>query len=248
MAGERYYLTEADRNFLNALHRMFGHMLTPASTSKANLPEFPGQSQDVYIALVAETIPAATNNAGDDIPARVEGDKPGSAMCDIYHIINGELKLMGLQKRVHNLGDDDIESGWISVKKTKSGDWLADTGGGAACEGRNEQWILYLQGPPDDGSLSFPLIINGANFTITIPYNSTASEVETLLEAHPQVASGDVIVSGGPLPTASIIIEWTNNLADGLIPVPSVSIIGLIGSGLGATLIRTERGFPNDFS
>lgn len=212
MAGERYYLTEADRNFLNALHRTFGHMLTPASTSKANLPEFPGQSQDVYIALVPEAgIPGVTNNAGDGPPDYAEDDKPGSAILDIYHLVGGELKLIGLQKEVFNLQTGTIEQGWISVKKTKSGHWIADTGG--SCADRNETWMIGFKGIPDAGTFAIELEVNSVIEDITIGYDMTASEVKDAFAVHSEIEPADIETEGGPLPYSTVNVRFIGDLA-----------------------------------
>lgn len=49
--------------------------------------------------------------------------------------------------------------------------------------------------------------------TAAIPWDATAAQVTTALEALASVEVGDVIVTGGPLNVADIVIEWAQNLA-----------------------------------
>lgn len=91
---------------------------------------------EVYIALVpAAGIPgldSATSGSGSDNPP-TEGDRPGSASCNIYKIIDGQLRpIPGLTRTVYNLSESTIDSDWITVQREKFGTWLASVGGGGS--------------------------------------------------------------------------------------------------------------------
>lgn len=93
-------------------------------------------SPEVYIALPPDSgipgLDSAASGSGSDNPP-TEGDRPGSAICSIYRIINGELRpIPGLTKRVYNLSETAIESDWITVHREKTGIWLASVGGGSS--------------------------------------------------------------------------------------------------------------------
>lgn len=110
----------------------------------ANRPSSIGQylagddsmAPEVYIALppsggipALDSITAGTSS--DNPPA--EGDRPGHAVCTIYQIVNGELKLMsGLTKTVYNLSESEIAQDWILIQRDKGGRWVAVQGGSGA--------------------------------------------------------------------------------------------------------------------
>lgn len=91
------------------------------------------QSALHYIAYApASGIPAlaAESQAGTGTVIGPGGDLPGSALCDIYKIVNGVLVGAGFQKRVWNLTDSDIAGTWLTVTKDPFGSWIANVGGG----------------------------------------------------------------------------------------------------------------------
>lgn len=63
--------------------------------------------------------------------------------------------------------------------------------------------------------------VSGGTFTMTysaqttgnIPYNATADDVYGFLTALSNIASTDIIVTGGPLPSTAITVEFTGTLA-----------------------------------
>lgn len=57
------------------------------------------------------------------------GDVPGSALCDIYKIVNGVLRSAGFQKRVYNLQSSDVAGTWVFISREKFGRWIVQTGG-----------------------------------------------------------------------------------------------------------------------
>jgi len=82
------------------------------------------QSPETYIAYP---------QTADGIPA-MSGTTPGSALCDIYRVIesNGVKvlnKLPGLSRLVYNTSTADISQQYITVQRDKFGTWLALVGG-----------------------------------------------------------------------------------------------------------------------
>lgn len=132
--ADAYYLTQKDRDILDKLSNMFFGQPTPNGPYDPE-PRIP-ESSDIYIALVPEDgIPAATANDGESTPDLTVDDKPGSANCKIFRVIDGELKYCGMEKRIYNISSTDIAEGWISVKRDKYGTWLADNPGGNFLQG-----------------------------------------------------------------------------------------------------------------
>lgn len=72
-------------------------------------------------------------------------------------------------------------------------------------------------------TLSFSLTsVTGGGFTLSfkgqrtltqIPYNATAAQVQAALEGLSTIGAGNVICTGGPLPTSSVVITFQNALA-----------------------------------
>ena len=239
--ADAYYLTNKDRYLLNKLHVIFSGHVTP--NRHYSPEEFVPKGPDVYIALVPEEgIPAATDNAGTGVPSFIAGDKPGSLDCDIYRIINGELKLAGPTQTVYNLTSSDIEEGWIAVQRDKFGNWLADVGGGS-CPTRNEKWMIQLVGATSD-DFDISLTINGVTETITIAYNATAAQVKTAFETHSELVSTDLETEGGPLPNTSVNVEFVGTQAGkSIIPISITNNLG--GTGAKPEIYRWIPGFPD---
>lgn len=122
--AERFYLNADDAAILREMVRWYrqskvSFALTPSNLNLAQTPS-------VYIAKVPV----------DGIPALEEEgtgtglDSPGKVECDIYRIIDDELHDMGITRDVYNLSTSVIDAPYVLVTKTKSGDWVASTGGG----------------------------------------------------------------------------------------------------------------------
>ena len=73
-------------------------------------------------------------------------------------------------------------------------------------------WVLTYQGIP----------------TSAIPYNATHSAIQTILETHPYIGSGNVEVSGGLLGVNSIRIEFVGSLAHQNLSEMSLQFGGLL--------------------
>ena len=73
-------------------------------------------------------------------------------------------------------------------------------------------WVLTYQGIP----------------TSDIPYNATHSAIQTILETHPYIGSGNVEVSGGLLGVNPILIEFVGSLAHQNLSEMSLQFGGLL--------------------
>lgn len=106
------------------------------STNRPNTQFLDGDDSmapEVYIALPPSGgIPAldsiTVGTSSDNPPA--EGDRPGHAVCNIYQIVDGELKLIsGITRTVYNLSESEIAQDWILIQRDKFGRWLPSQGG-----------------------------------------------------------------------------------------------------------------------
>lgn len=141
MAQEIYGLTLGDVNFLKMLKRAHegGRQNPPSSRLGNDIFDEPPQAPETYIALVPEDgIPAAegdpdfitgTGTGTDLVLDYRQGDRPGSATCQIYRIINGVLESCDFTKLVWNLSGSAITQKWMTVVRDKFGNWLAQVGG-----------------------------------------------------------------------------------------------------------------------
>lgn len=133
-------------------------------------------------------------------------------------------------------GDEWVVIEWLD------GGWEIDTSFGG-CPSQNAIHDITLFGSPTGGTFDIDLTVNGSEETLTFNYDDTAAEVETELETHTEIASGDVDVTGGPFPNATIRIEFVSNLAETAIALPLAdwgSITG--GSGVGVICAAAQLG------
>ena len=95
----------------------------------------------------------------------------------------------------------------------------------------------------DTGTVSggtFSLTFNGYT-TAVLPYNATAVQISTALQALPNIGIGGVVCTGGPLPGTPVVITFAGLLANqpqNLIAVTSF----LTGSSPVATMAHTTTG------
>ncbi len=68
---------------------------------------------------------------------------------------------------------------------------------------------LMIYGQPTGGT--FTLNFNGST-TSSLNYNATAAQVQTALQALASIGSGNLLASGGPLPTLPIFLTWSGAL------------------------------------
>lgn len=68
--------------------------------------------------------------------------------------------------------------------------------------------------------------------TAALPISATAAQVQTALEALNSIAPGDVMVTGGPLPGAPIVIDFAGKYDSRTIDSGKINAIQLVPSGL----------------
>lgn len=71
--------------------------------------------------------------------------------------------------------------------------------------------------------------------TASLAYNITASALEDALELLPNVDPGDVLCSGGPLPTTPIVVTFAGQFAGDNVPTMVTVSTGLTGGTYGVT-------------
>ena len=76
---------------------------------------------------------------------------------------------------------------------------------------QNEKQTITITGTPTGGT--FTLTYSGQT-TAAIAYNASATDIQTALEALSNIASGDVACTGGALPGAAVVVEFTGDLAN----------------------------------
>lgn len=74
----------------------------------------------------------------------------------------------------------------------------------------NEEQAITKSGTVTAGTFT---ITYSAQTTAAIDFDATAAEIQTALEALSNIAPGDVVVSGGPISTAPIVIVFQGTLA-----------------------------------
>lgn len=75
--------------------------------------------------------------------------------------------------------------------------------------GQNEKQRITTTGSPTGGTFT---LTYSSQTTSSIAYNASAGTIQTALEALSNIAPGDVVVTGGPLP-AQVSVEFTGTLA-----------------------------------
>lgn len=105
-------------------------------------------------------------------------------------------------------------------------------------------------GPVTGGSVKIRLHKNGYELvTAALPYNATAANVKTALEALPGIGAGNVTVSGGPLPTAAVRFTFNPALFTSWSQVVFVDLVSaavtLTGSGSWRCLAPVGLPYPS---
>lgn len=122
--------------------------------------EHPGS--EIYVACTPSTgLPALTQDVGTSTSTTScgEGDKPGSATCKIFRLIQGSsgyllYEVSQLTRVVYNLSANAIGAHeWILVAKDKFGHWYAVTPGGCGLQYRTicDTGYLFRQVSEDCG-------------------------------------------------------------------------------------------------
>jgi hypothetical protein len=93
--------------------------------------------------------------------------------------------------------------------------------------GSNEVQRITITGTPTGGTFT---LTYSAQTTSAIPYNATAAQVQTALEALSNIGVGDVVVTGGPLPATAVTITFV-----GLLGATDAAAITATGTFTGGT-------------
>lgn len=116
-------------------------------------------------------------------------------------------------------------------------------GGGGECSPQNAILDYTIFGSPTGGTFSVEQTINAVTETLTFGWNFTAAQVQTEYETHSQVAVGDVSVSNGPFPNATVRVEFIGNLENTDIEIPVTDFALLTGgSGVGVIVALAQLG------
>ncbi|MHC4733562.1 MAG: flagellar hook-basal body complex protein [Planctomycetota bacterium] len=111
--------------------------------------------------------------------------------------------------------------------------WLNTNEGTAAV---NEEQRITITGTPTGGTFT---LTYGGQTTAAIPYNATAAQVDSALEALSTIGVGDVTCTGGGLPGTAVDVEFTGALAGQDVALLTVDDSGLTG-GISPTGTITE--------
>lgn len=128
-------LTNDDFALLREMLRAFRDGRLGGSRGDRSHLDIDYMAPEVYIAKVPDAgIPGLT--PASETGTATDQDHPGYAECDIYRIleVNGSPSLVevgGFNKRVYNLSEDTIDADvrWITVLRSKFGQWLAAVSG-----------------------------------------------------------------------------------------------------------------------
>lgn len=111
------------------------------------------------------------------------------------------------------------------------------------CPTQNEIIQFAILGKPTSGTFEFTQEIGGTPDSVTIQCTAHSSEVQTSLEGHSEIAAGQVICAGGPLPNATVTIEYTSDLGGINHDIPNFNWTNLAGgTGVGMYAIVVQQG------
>ncbi|MFJ3043612.1 hypothetical protein [Streptomyces tendae] len=101
---------------------------------------------------------------------------------------------------------------------------------------RSEVQTVTITGGPTGGT--YTLTFSGQT-TAAIPYNATAAQVKTALEALSNVNAGDVAVSGGPHPGTAVVVTFGGQYLGEDVAQMTASGTGLTGGTTPAVAVAT---------
>ena len=101
-----------------------------------------------------------------------------------------------------------INEGWDSTKIAEA--YASGSGKFYTSNTDNEEQQVSITGTPTEGNFR---LTYDSQTTANITYDSTASALETALEALSNIGSGNVSCTGGPLPGTAITCEFVGDLA-----------------------------------
>jgi hypothetical protein len=130
-----------------------------------------------------------------------------------------------------------LDARWDDDRKL----WVASAGD--PCDPQNAILDIAVFGNPTGGTFTVPLDVNGVPENIVFVYNSTSAQALTALLGHAGISAGDVTVTAGPFPTATMRIEFTGDLANTDIAIPTANWNLLTGgAGKGVVISLSQLG------
>jgi hypothetical protein len=115
----------------------------------------------------------------------------------------------------------------------------------------NTNGTVYYGGPPSQTIMTygqptggtFTLTYNG-NTTTGLPYNASASQVQTALQALGNIGTNNVTCSGGPFPSYPIFISWAGTLVTSWSPYAITVTPSLTGDSAATIYQSTPPALP----
>lgn len=102
---------------------------------------------------------------------------------------------------------------------------------------------LSINGTPTSGTFALSF---GGQTTSAIPFNATAAQTESALQAMSSIGAGNVTCSGGPLPASSVLITFAGTMAFRAQPLISVGANGLNAGATPAVTQATAGALVSD--
>jgi hypothetical protein len=120
----------------------------------------------------------------------------------------------------------------------------AIAGSGGGCESQDTIWDFSIFGSPTMGFITVPFSANGVLKPVRFEWNYDRFQFkQAILDAHSEIEDGDMIVSAGPFPDATMRLEWTGKYKNKLMPIPTASWASLTGgNGRGVFIQMPQRG------
>lgn len=130
-------------------------------------------------------------------------------------------------------GNKIVKGGTVLGKVTATGKY------GPYLQSTNEVQNIAMGGTVTGGS--FTLTFDGVGPTAAIPWDATAAQVQSALEGLSNIASGDVVVTGGPFPGTSVDVEFVGRYTGTDVPQMVVTS-SLTGTSPTITVTTTTAG------
>lgn len=118
--------------------------------------------------------------------------------------------------------------------------------GVSQCNTANAKFGVTLIGPPTGGTWSFNAWeVDGSTDSVSgLAFDITAADLETALEGHSGIGSGNVSVSGGPGDDANFLVELTGDAGAMFVENPIIGFGSLTGTGVGGLAWPVQIGRP----
>lgn len=139
-----------------------------------------------------------------------------------YSVKRGGITLDSTLVTADADGNKIVKGGTALGKVTATGKY------GPYLQSTNEVQQVSMGGTVTSGS--FTLTFDGVGPTAAIPWDATAAQVQSALEGLSNIASGDVVVTGGPLPGTAVDVEFVGRYTGTDVPQMTAD-----GTNLGGT-------------